>query len=393
MKPYLKWLLRGALIITVIVAIVAIFERQRISRLLAATSMFSQDRIVKNFTSMGTMFEHVTLTPQTETVHQLTAGASMDMPAGFTTWVEDRAVTGIIALKDGIIRHESYPLTAEGEDDPASSTRISWSVAKSFLSVLMGILHEDGTIPDLDAPVTQYAPTLTGSAYDGASIRDVLQMSSGVTFDEDYLDFWSDINKMGRVLALGRSMDGFAEDLDKTFVEAGTQWQYVSIDTHVLGMVIRGATGRTIPDLLTEKVITPLGPTVAPYYVTDGNGVAFVLGGLNLTTHDYALFGHMVANGGISFGTRIVSEDWITQSTTPSAPTAAGAIGYGYQWWIPVGSTQGQFMARGIYGQYIYIDRPRGVVIAVNAADRQFREAGVADANVDMFRAIAESLD
>ena len=393
MKPYLKWLLRGALIITVIVAIVAIFERQRISRLLAATSMFSQDRIVKNFTSMGTMFEHVTLTPQTETVHQLTAGASMDMPAGFTTWVEDRAVTGIIALKDGIIRHESYPLTAEGEDDPASSTRISWSVAKSFLSVLMGILHEDETIPDLDAPVTQYAPTLTGSAYDGASIRDVLQMSSGVTFDEDYLDFWSDINKMGRVLALGRSMDGFAEDLDKTFVEAGTQWQYVSIDTHVLGMVIRGATGRTIPDLLTEKVITPLGPTVAPYYVTDGNGVAFVLGGLNLTTHDYALFGHMVANGGISFGTRIVSEDWIAQSTTPSAPTAAGAIGYGYQWWIPVGSTQGQFMARGIYGQYIYIDRPRGVVIAVNAADRQFRKAGVADANVDMFRAIAESLD
>jgi CubicO group peptidase (beta-lactamase class C family) len=121
--------------------------------------------------------------------------------------------------------------------------------------------------------------------------------------------------------------------------------------------------------------------------------VAFVLGGLNLTTHDYALFWNMVANEGIAFGTRIVSEDWITQSTTPNAPTAAGDIGYGYQWWIPVGASQGQFMGRGIYGQYIYIDRPKGVVIAVNGADRAFRDDGVADSNVAMFRAIAEALE
>jgi CubicO group peptidase (beta-lactamase class C family) len=99
-------------------------------------------------------------------------------------------------------------------------------------------------------------------------------------------------------------MDSFAEALDETFVEPGTQWKYVSIDTHILSMVIRGATGRSIPDLLTQKVLTPLGPTVAPYYLTDGHGVAFVLGGLNLTTHDYALFGHMIANGGISFGSQ-----------------------------------------------------------------------------------------
>jgi CubicO group peptidase (beta-lactamase class C family) len=212
-------------------------------------------------------------------------------------------------------------------------------------------------------------------------------------FDEDYLVFWSDINKMGRVLAIGQSMDGFAEDISDTVTDAGTQWQYVSIDTHVLGMVIRGATGRSIPDLLTEHIIAPLGPTVAPYYVTDGHGVAFVLGGLNLTTHDYALFGHMVANGGIAFGTRIVSDAWIVESTQASAPTAAGDIGYGYQWWVPVGATTGQFMARGVYGQYIYINRPRGVVIAVNAADRNFRNDEVSDSNIAMFRQIAESIE
>lgn len=391
MKTFLKWLLYGLLASTLAVAVIAVLERDKLTRLMAVNSLFAPDRIVANFISMDTMFESAPLTAGPE--NRLTTGAPIDMPAGFVTWAQDRAVTGIIVVKDGIIRHESYPLTAEGEDDPATSLRISWSMAKSFLSVLMGILHEDGTIPDLDVQVTLFAPSLIDTAYDGASIREVMQMTSGVDFDEDYLDFWSDINKMGRVLALGQSMDSFTEALSETFVEPGNTWQYVSIDTHVLGMVIRGATGRSIPDLMTEKIITPLGPTVGPYFLTDGNGVAFALGGLNLTTHDYALFGHMMVNGGIAFGTRIVSEDWIEQSTTPSAPTLTGDIGYGLHWWIPVGAKTGQFMARGVYGQYIYIDRTRGVVIAVNGADRGFREAGVTDTNMAMFRAISESFE
>jgi len=393
MKTFLKWLLRGVLISTAMILLIAVLQREKLIRLMAVNSLFSEDRIVENFTSMDMMFENVTLTPQSKTVHRLSTGPPMVMPADFTTWARDRAVTGIMVVQDGIIRHESYPLIGVNENDPANSTRISWSMAKSFLSVLLGILNEDGTIPDLDAPVIQYVPSLVGSAYENASIRNVMQMATGVTFDEEYLDFWSDINKMGRVLALGQSMDSFAEALDETFVEPGTQWKYVSIDTHILSMVIRGATGRSIPDLLTQMVITPLGPTVSPYYLTDGYGVAFVLGGLNLTTHDYALFGHMIANGGISFGTRIVSEAWIKESTSASAPTAADEMGFGYQWWIPLGATKGQFAARGIYGQYIYIDRPRGIVIAVNAADRQFREDGVTDSSFTMFRAIAESLD
>lgn len=393
MKTFFAWLLRGSLVSLIAIAGLAFLERDRISRLLATTSLFAQENIVQNFISMGDLFESTPLRRDETVINRLSTGAPMDMPAGFTTWAADRAVTGMIVLKDGIIRHESYPLVAAGEDDPAMSTRISWSVAKSFLSVLMGVLHEDGTIPDLDAQVTQYVPSLAGTAYDGATIRNVLHMSSGVVFDEDYLDFRSDINRMGRVLAIGRSMDGFAQGLDDTFTSPGTQWQYTSIDTHVIGMVIRGATGRSIIDLLGEKVITPLGAVQTPYYLTDGYGVAFVLGGLNLTTHDYALFGHMVASGGISFGTRIVSEDWIADSTAPTAPTSAGQIGYGYQWWVPVGSSHGQFMARGIYGQYIYIDRPRGVVIAVNAADRGFRNAGAYDSNIAMFRTISESLN
>lgn len=393
MKPILKWILMGLFVLILVIVALGLWQREKITRLMAVNSLFSENRIVGNFIAMDGLFEHRQMPLPDAPANRLESGAPMSLPARFETWTQDRSVTAVMVVKDGVIRHESYPLTADGEDDPASSRRISWSVAKSYLSTLMGVLHDDGTIPDLDAPVTQYAPSLAGSAYDGSSIRDVLRMSSGVTFNEDYLDFWSDINKMGRVLALGQSMDGFTENLNETYATPGEQWQYVSIDTHVIGMVIRGATGRNVPELLNEKVLRPLRMGHTPYYLTDGDGVAFVLGGLNVTTHDYALFGHMIANGGISFGTRIVSEEWVVESTTPSANTEDGEFKYGYQWWIPFDATEGQFLGRGIYGQYIYIDRPRGVVIAVNSADRAFREDGVSEDNIAIFRQIAESFE
>ena len=217
-------------------------------------------------------------------------------------------------------------------------------------------------------------------------------MASGVTFDEDYLDYDSDINRMGRVVALGGRLDDFTAELTETFTQPGSQWQYVSIDTHVIGMVVRGATGRSVPELLSEKVIAPLGLEHAPYYIVDGSGTAFVLGGLNMTTRDYARFGQMYAQGGQWNGKQIVPEEWVQASTSPTAPTAEGQIGYGYQWWIPVGAAKGEYMARGIYGQYIYVDTARNVVIATNAADRKFREAGVSDQNIKIFREIATSV-
>lgn len=117
-----------------------------------------------------------------------------------------------------------------------------------------------------------------------------------------------------------------------------------------------------------------------------------MLGGLNLTTRDYARFGLMIEQNGQLGGQQVVPADWIAASTQPSAPTHPGQIGYGYQWWIPEGSESGQFMARGIYGQYIYIDQARDVVIVTTAADRAFREPGANDANIAMFRRIAGAL-
>ena len=387
MGKFFKYTFRGFLVLAVILAALAFWKREQITRLMAVNSLFSEEKIVNNFSHMDTMFLTRALEQSDGDASPLPIGTAAVPPEGVEDWIKARNVTSLVVLKDGKIVAENYFLDTKADD-----LRISWSVAKSFLSALFGIVMAEGDIESLDDPVTKYAPSLAGSAYDGVTIRNVLNMASGVRFNEDYLDFNSDINRMGRVLALGWSMDGFAAGITERQFEPGKTWQYVSIDTHVIGMIIRGATGRSISELLEEKIIGPMGFQKAPYYVTDGDGIAFVLGGLNVTTRDYARFGQMFLNGGRWNGKQIVPEDWVNASTQPSAPTAAGHIEYGYQWWVPVGAPEGEFMARGIYGQYIYVNRPQGVVIAVTSADRKFREPGVADQNVAIFRLIAEQI-
>ncbi|MCR8826266.1 serine hydrolase domain-containing protein [Pseudosulfitobacter koreensis] len=389
MRRVLRWAMRLLLILALAAVVIGFWKREQITRLLAVNSLFSEDKIVENFSHMNSAFLSREIPRGDAPISPLPYGAPMALPEGTETWIEDRAVTSLLVLKDGEIVYEDYYLGTTEED-----LRISWSVAKSYLSALMGVLVEEGAIASLDDPVTEYAPKLEGSAYDGVTIRNVLQMSSGVTFDEDYLDYDSDINRMGRVLALGGEMDDFAASITETFTRPGTQMKYTSIDTHVLGMVIRGATGRDIPSLMSEKIIAPLGVEAAPYYLTDGVGVAFVLGGLNIRTRDYARFGQMILQDGMWQGEQIVPADWIDTSIRPTANTAAGEIGYGYQWWVPVGATPGQEVTgRGVYGQYLYIDKAAQVVIVVTSADRQFRDAGVNDANIDMLRKLAAATE
>ena len=384
----LKWIFRIIVALAVILAVTAFTYRDRIERLLAVNSLFDPDRIVANFISMPDLFFSAELSRGDGPVSPLPEGQAIVMPDGYDDWVSERDLTALVVLRDGEIVHEAY-----FQDTDADDRRISWSVAKSYLSTVFGTAVDRGEIASLDDPVTKYAPSLAGTAYDGATIRHVLNMSSGVTFNEDYFDFSSDINRMGRVLALGRSMDAFTEDLTETFIEPGERFQYVSIDTHVLGMVLRGATGDSVVNLLTERVIKPLGLEQDGVYLTDGYGVAFALGGLNFTTRDYARFGQMVLDGGTWQGERIISQDWLTEATRASANTADGALNYGYQWWMPrdIDPTDPdhEYMGIGIYGQYLYINPAEGIVIAQNGADPSFQQAGALDEHVAMWRQIA----
>ncbi|WP_406648111.1 serine hydrolase [Aliisedimentitalea scapharcae] len=387
MRRFGKWLGRILVLLVLAAALVGFWKREEVNRLLAVNSLFSPEKIVHNFSNMDSAFLSTPVSRGNAPVSPLLQGAEMELPDGVDQWVIDRSVTSMLVMHGGEVRFEAYYLGTNPDD-----RRISWSIAKSYLSALFGVLLDDGTVTSITDPVTKYAPKLVGSAYDGASIRDVLNMTSGVTFDEDYFDKLSDINRMGYVVALGGTLDDFTASFTDRFADPGKVWEYVSIDTHVLSMVIRGATGRNISDLLAEKIIAPLGLEQDGYYVTDGASVAFVLGGLNFTTRDYARFGQMILQDGQFNGQQIVPADWIRASTTATAPTEPGKLGYGYQWWIPKGAHQGEFMGHGVYGQYLYVDRANDVLIVTTGADRRFRDTGISDKNVEMFRKIAQSL-
>lgn len=395
----MKWVLYAVGILFALALIYGALNYEQLKRLTAVNSLFSEEKIVSNFSNMDDLFLNKSVPVSGE--HQDWTETAIDLPEKFKSrekewaveeWLETSAATSLLVVQDGKIAHEQYRL-GTGADD----LRISWSVAKSFLSAAFGVAVGEGKI-DIESPVDQYVPAFTGTAYEGVAVRNVLNMASGVKFNEDYLDFWSDINKMGRLLALGGSMDEFAGDLKERNREQGAARQYVSIDTHVLAMVLRAATGKSLTDYLGEKIISPLGFKVQPYYLTDSEGVAFALGGLNMTTRDYARLGQLYLQRGYWKGRSIVPQTWVDASVVASAPADANGdvFGYGYQWWVPPGSTEngGDYLARGIYGQYIYINPQTKTVIVKTSANREFR-AELPDgntpsiANVDMFRAIA----
>lgn len=394
MRTFGKWLGRILLMLVLAIVVIGLWKREEITRLMAVQSLFDPEKIVNNFSNMESAFLASPVSRGNSTPSTLPHGTPAKMPDALPQWIEGQHVTAMIVMKNGAVVYEDYFKGTTAED-----RRIGWSVAKSYLSALVGVLIDEGSIASLDDQVTQYAPQLVGGAYDGTTLRQVLHMSSGVLFDENYADQSSDINRMGRVLALGGEMDSFATDLSETFEAPGTVWQYVSIDTHIVGMVVRGATGRSIPDLLSEKIIIPLGLEHDAYYLTDGVGTAFVLGGLNASTRDYARFGQMILQQGMWQGRQILPTGWVRASTNstappagPDAPASGRYYNYGLHWWIPKDSTGREYLARGIYGQYIYVNETEAAVIVVNATNAQFRAPGVDPSNVEMFRAITRGL-
>lgn len=376
-----------------------------IKRLQTVNSLFDADKIVHNFSHMNDAFLHHELAPSPEEF--IWPEALQPLPE--TVEINGQAkplkplldtldTTALVIIKDGTLIFEDY-YKGTGKDD----LRISWSVAKSFTSGLFGQVLENGQIKSLDETVETYVPSLKGTAYEGATIRNVMNMSSGVKFNEDYLDKKSDINKMGRVLGLGQSMDGFAASLEQREFTPGENWQYVSVDTHVLAMILRAVTGKSLHDLFNETYSANLGFGRAPYYLTDGKDVAFALGGLNLRTRDYAKFGQLFLQEGAWIRkdetvTQVIPRGWARASTRHSAPALSErGVGYGYQWWVPMpqeGIHKGDFFAVGIYGQYVYVNPAMGVVIAKNAADREFTQAQEGyihsmNVNIDMMRSLA----
>lgn len=383
-----------------IICILTAHNWTKLKRLHTINTLFDADKIVHNFSNMDTAFLSQSLpaaTPKHIWPTELSALPESiriyDQQTKLETFIAETDTTALLVIKDGHILSETYYKGTDKED-----LRISWSVAKSFMSILFGVAIENGDIASLQDSVDSYVPALKTSAYAGIPIRHVLNMSSGITFNEDYLDPKSDINKMGRVLGLGSSMDKFTQNLTARDRASGTARQYISIDTHVLAMVLRAATGKSLHQLFKDTYSAHLGFGKTPYYLTDGKNVAFALGGLNLRTRDYALFGQMILQKGMWRGEQIVPENWIIDATKDSAPQPDiddSGLGYGYQWWVPYDSAAqgGDFLASGIYGQFIYINPAANMVIAKNSAHRQFLQNGQSGQSykletIEMFRAL-----
>ncbi len=210
-------------------------------------------------------------------------------------------------------------------------------------------------------------PSLLGSAYDNVRIKDILQMSSGAEWNEDYSDPNSDVMGLARIMAIGGSMDEFVSTL-KRGTTPGTLNHYNSTDTQALGMLLARATGRSVSKYLTEKIWHPLGMESDGYWLVDDHNVELAFGGLNATARDYAKLGELYRLNGTWDGQQIVSQKWVRDATKPDAPhLMPGAkhdypLGYGYQWWIPE-SSEREFLAIGVYNQFIYVNPTRKMVI------------------------------
>jgi CubicO group peptidase (beta-lactamase class C family) len=395
--------LAAACVALVVVSLVlAVVYRAEFARVYHVIRLFDAEIIVSNFRSMDTMFGTAPVR-RGPVAHQFERSIR-NLPLTYvykgqtkkvSDFMEQTWTTGMVVLQDGAVVSENYY-----RGNTASSKVISWSVAKSFISALVGIAVEEGHIKDINQPVTDYVPALRGSGYNGVSIKNVLQMSSGIRFNEDYGDFCSDINRLGRALAFNTSLDDFVASLLRRKRTPGTFHDYVSMDTQVLGMVLRAATGETLASYLESRVWQKLGMESDAYWLIDRKRMELAFGGLNAVLRDYARFGHLYLSEGKWQGKQVVPVSWVRASVTPDAPhlqpgnpNSSWVLGYGYQWWIPQ-QPDGDFLAIGVYNQFIYVDPKRKIVIAKSSAYPAYNEDGQEKEleTIAVFRAIAKQV-
>lgn len=393
------------LLILLILLIVSIsIYSPNLIRVYKLTNLYNEKTIAHNFINMDKVFiasEPINPSDNPYTFEKidfslpekyLFEGSEHDLEEGLAHFKTD----GLIILHNNKTLYEEY---WNGND--RYSKHISWSVAKSFLSALIGIAIDEGLIDSIDDPTTKYLPEFKGTGYDGVKIKNLLQMSSGVAFNEDYADPNSDINKFGRATARGMPFKDFAKTL-KNGREQGTYNHYVSIDTQVLALILESVTNMPLREYLYKKIWNKIGMENEAYYITDKTGMDLALGGLNATLRDYAKFGYLYLNNGNWLGEQIVPEQWVIDSHTPDAshlmPNAGDELsssewGYGYQWWVP-GDPMTDYTAHGVYNQFVYVDPVSGVVIAKTSSNHRFRsEKDYSKAvHIAMFRAIAKHI-
>lgn len=272
-------------------------------------------------------------------------------------FINDTRTVGIIVLKNDTILFEKY------NNIQPTSKWINFSVAKSVTSILYGVAIQDGYIKSLDQKVTQFIPELAGSVYDSVSLENLLQMASGVAWNDDPRDRESDLMKVARLEGT-QGWPAIVSYLSKLKLAAtpGTKFNYNTVETNLAALVLQRVIGKNLSQYLSEKIWKPFGMHSDANWVKS-RSLGIELGGccISATLRDYALLGLFAMNNGIDLnGKQVLDPGWMKRATTAARSNPR----YGYYWWL--GSSD-RYFASGSFGQQIEIDPSKKIVIAVQS--------------------------
>jgi CubicO group peptidase (beta-lactamase class C family) len=316
------------------------------------------------------------------TPRKFEAGAVFKADLGLDSYMKAQRTAGIVILHKGKLREERYGL---GFDSTGKWT--SFSVAKSFTSTLVGAAIKDGFIKSINDPVTNYIPDLKGSAYDGVSVEQLLMMSSGVRWNENYTDPKSDVAQFNTHTAeAGRDVTvSYLRKLPRA-AKPGTRWNYNTGETNLIGVLVSKATGKTVSQYLQEKIWTPYGMEQDGSWLLGSTGHEISGCCIQASTRDFARMGQFMLGDVQS----IVPEGWVAKATVKQKDTGSPGEGYGYQWWT---YDDGSYAAQGIFGQGIFIDPKRQLVIATNGNWPSATNPVLSTARDEFYRRVQAAVD
>ena len=300
-------------------------------------------------------------------------------------------ISGLIVIKDGEIVLEDYEL-----GNTENTRWMSMSVVKSITATLIGMAIQDGYIKSIDDPIVNYLPELKGSSYDGVTVKHILQMASGVAWNETYTDPTSDRRKLleiqleqkpGEALKLMASLPRAGEP--------GTVWNYSTGETQVAGALVKAAVGKPVSEYLSEKIWTKAGmESDATWWLESPKGLEVGGSGLSATLRDYARFGLLLLNEGIIDGKDSLPKGWMKEAGAQQM-IGGEKVDYGYMLWPVVDSdyatNEGAYEAVGIFGQHVYVNPKENLVIAVWGAQPKPTTV-IPIEDTDFFGAVAEQL-
>ena len=271
----------------------------------------------------------------------------------FEQFLEESETVAFLVIKNDTIQYEKY----WGKYDESSIVP-SFSMAKSITSILIGCAIDDKLIKSVNEPITNYIPELKENDFDKVTIENLLQMTSGIKFNESYMNPFGD----AATFYYGKNLRKAIKKM-KLEIEPGEWFAYSSGSSQLLGLVLeRALKNKTISSYLEEKIWKPLEMEFDASWSLDRkkNGLEKTFCCINARAIDYAKIGRLYLNKGKWNDKQIVSENWVAQSTKIDT-TNNSSLRYQYQWWLP--SQTGDFIARGILGQYIYVNPEKNLII------------------------------